>query len=41
MFPPFLIIYPSKFPNGTFTNLAQTPSLEGEGAEGGWSNMEI
>ncbi len=41
MYLPYLIIYPSKFPKVTFTYLAQLPSLDGEGAEGGWGDMKL
>ena len=31
----------SKFPNWTFTDLAQIPSLDVEGAEGGWGDIDF
>ena len=30
----------SKSLNGTFKDLAQIPSLDGEGAEGGWGDIK-
>ena len=37
MFPPFYL----KIPNETFYGLAPTPSLDGEGAEGGWGDIDL
>ena len=31
----------SKFSKETFADLGQMPSLDGEGAEGGWSDIEF
>ena len=42
MFPPYLIIY--TFQNsqiGLFMDLAQVPSLDGEGAKGGWGDTKF
>ncbi len=41
MFPHYLIICPfQNFQIGLFMNLAQIPSLDGEGAEGGWGDIK-
>ena len=38
--PTYNYLPPQKSPIGLFADLAQIPSLEGEGAEGGWGDIE-